>query len=51
MIESWIMDNTVNKACKQTICPSPQCGGLFNGWEYIYTLIIYIILILRYCLI
>jgi len=31
LIEQWSKAQTLEKACNQTQCPGPACGGLFNG--------------------
>eukprot|EP01084_Bolivina_argentea_P298717 514820_1 len=31
MIEQWTKANTIEHTCKDSLCPNPKCGGLYNG--------------------
>ena len=31
MIEAWTQNETIQMYCKDSKCPDPGCGGLYNG--------------------
>lgn len=31
MIEQWTQNQTIQLYCKDSKCPDPSCGGLYNG--------------------